>query len=339
MANTPAMTKLNKLLAIRTRVVEDLEHHMHESNSFNSQTPATIISYRITALEKAFKDFVELCESLEDLTQYHALENVAEIKTKNRTIQDEYLKIKYHVSELVDNDTDRTLNSSFFQARREVRSNIEENSNQNGSCKTDGLHFKKIDIPTFNGKYEDWTEYKHMFLALMKKFRGDDFERLAHLKNSLDGEAKSIVKHLHDYTVAWDLLVAQYENKYAIFEAYLQSIHDLPPITNATTIREALTTTNSALAGIKNLDFMIETWDPMIIFTLRNKLSFELRSKWEEERKGSYEIPTLKQFPTFLETRFKIYASIPKKPPYRQFNDFKGKTQKTFWHNEWASSK
>lgn len=36
-----------------------------------------------------------------------------------------------------------------------------------------------------------------MFLALMKKFRGDDFERLAHLKNSLEGEAKGIVKHLN----------------------------------------------------------------------------------------------------------------------------------------------
>lgn len=147
MATTPAINKLNKLLAIRTRLLEDLEHHMLEIVTFTAQTAVTIISYRTTALEKAFRDFVELSESLEDLTQYHALENIAEIKAKNRTIQDNYLKAKYHVSELVDNDTDRTLNSSFFQARREVRSNTEEASNQNGSCKTDGLHFKKIDIP------------------------------------------------------------------------------------------------------------------------------------------------------------------------------------------------
>lgn len=147
MANTPALNKLNKLLAIRTRLHEDLEHHILEINTFMEQTKKTIISYRTTALEKAYKDLIDTNEMLEDLTHYHTLENITEIKQANRAIQDKYLHAKFQISELVDNDTDRTLNSSFFQARREVRSNTDEAPNQTGSLKTDGLHFKKMTYP------------------------------------------------------------------------------------------------------------------------------------------------------------------------------------------------
>lgn len=127
------------------------------------------------------------------------------------------------------------------------------------------------------------------------------------------------------------MLVAQYENKNAIYEAYMQAINELPFIANAPTIREAITTTNNSLAGIRDLDVITDTWDPNIILTLRSKLSPELRQKWEEERKGSYELPTLKEFLTFLETRCKIYAPIPKRVPQRPiFNDQKPRQQKTF---------
>lgn len=68
MATTPAMNKLNKLLAIRTRLLEDLEHHIFEINAFTDQTKTTIISYRTTALEKAYKDLIDTNEMLEDLT-------------------------------------------------------------------------------------------------------------------------------------------------------------------------------------------------------------------------------------------------------------------------------
>lgn len=64
MANTPAMTKLNKLLAIRTRVVKDLEHNMLEINTFTAQTDTTIIPYRITALGKALNVFKDLIKKI-----------------------------------------------------------------------------------------------------------------------------------------------------------------------------------------------------------------------------------------------------------------------------------
>lgn len=109
---TPAHAKLNRLLSIRTRLIEDLEHHIEEIFKFDEKSNKTLISYRTTALEKALKDLVETCEALEDLTQYHALENVADIQSKNRQIQDQYLMAKLHIVDFVDNDSDLCVTST-----------------------------------------------------------------------------------------------------------------------------------------------------------------------------------------------------------------------------------
>lgn len=84
--------------------------------------------------------------------------------------------------------------------------------------------------------------------------------------------------------------------------------------TSALTIRHAITIARSCLAAINNMGIRTETWDPIIVFLLRDKLNSELRSKWEEERKGS-SLPalTLKEFFDFLETRYKIIVAIPAK--------------------------
>ncbi|XP_031634679.1 uncharacterized protein LOC116347982, partial [Contarinia nasturtii] len=302
-------TKLNRLLSIRTRVIEDLEHHAEEVMKFTETSNATLISYRIRALEKAYHDFASTIDTLEEMPQYHTLENLTDIKTKNRQIQDLYLNSKFHVSEFVENEEDRNLNASFFQTTR-TTSNTTLNTSET-ITKNMGIRLEKISVPHFNGKYEKWPEFKAMFTSLMNKYQGDNIEKLTHLKNYLEGEAKDIIKHLNDYNAAWDLLVSQYENKHAIVSAHLKNFHDIPVMSTAASIRFAITTTNSCLAGIKNLDILTDTWDPMIVFTLQEKLSPELRHKWEEERKGSHEPTTLKQFLEFLETRYKISSVLP----------------------------
>lgn len=69
----------------------------------------------------------------------------------------------------------------------------------------------------------------------------------------------------------------------------------------------------------------------MIVFLLKDELSTELRSKWEEERKGSHEPASLKTFLDFLETRHKILSAMPRRAPTKiTHNDPRGKPIKTF---------
>lgn len=80
---------------------------------------------------------------------------------------------------------------------------------------------------------------------------------------------------------------------------------------------------------------MTETWDPMIVFILKQKLGPELRSKWEEERKGSHECATLKEFLRFLDTWRKIVANTPSKNIIKPNpNEFKPRPVKSFVQRE-----
>lgn len=179
-----------------------------------------------------------------------------------------------------------------------------------------GLKLLNIHLTPFDGKYEEWPEFKDMFQSIMKKYRGDNVEKFTHLKNYLRGAALGVVKHLgvnnESYDAAWELLATEYENKKAIVEAHLNRFANISIITPATpsTIREAITTTRSCLAAINHLEIMTETWDPIIVYLLTEKLNTELRSKWEEERKGSHDLATLKTFLEFLEVRHLIIAAI-----------------------------
>lgn len=311
-----AVTKLNRLLSIRTRIIGDIEHHIDEAQSFNQQSSGTAVSYRVTALEKSYKEFAEVSSSLEGIANYHELENLAAITAKNRSIQDKYLTIKLHVSELLDEDA-RALNSSFFQTASTINTNENGNTDNFNPQRPGGIQLPKIQITPFDGQYDKWPEFKDIFTSLMNKYRGDEVERLTHLKNYLKGEAYQVVQHLAikngNYEIAWDLLTAQYENKNAIIEAHLRHFTEITPITPAapSSIRQAITTTRSCLAAIKNLEIVTDTWDPIIVFLLKDKLGPEIRGKWEEERKGSHDPPTLKQFLEFLEVRHKIAASAP----------------------------
>lgn len=90
---------------------------------------------------------------------------------------------------------------------------------------------------------------------------------------------------------------------------------DIPTVSrqSPSSIRYAITTTKSCLAAIKDFDITVDTWDPMIVYTLKQKMAPELRVKYEEERKGSHEPAKLKEMLTFLEKWHKIGLATPRK--------------------------
>lgn len=315
-------SKLDKLLSIRTRIIGDFNHNVAEADKFTEQSDKTLVSFRTVALEKSFKEFMDISEDLEKCAAYHELEDLNTLCTRNREIQDRYLNIKIKLNPFTDADTTVTaaLSTSFFEPSRHSFIDLTESAPQQGqNGQPTGIKLASIHVTPFDGKYEEWPEFKDSFQSIMKKYKGDNVEKFTHLKNYLRGEAKDTVKHLgtnnESYDTAWELLTSQYENKNAIIEGHLESILSLPAIDSqsAGTIRSAITTTKGCLAAIKNLEIMTETWDPMVVYILKKKMDSEIRGKWEEERKGSFEPAKLKELVAFLDTRHKIAAAYPRK--------------------------
>lgn len=303
-------------MSIRTRIIGDFEHHLTEirkklETEENSQNA---IGFRSIAFEKTFREYTDLLEELERCQAYHELDNITDLTNENRSIQDKYLMAKLQLADLLP-DHEVTLNASFFPTanRNFNEATVETNANNNAT----GVRLPNIQLSYFDGKYEEWPEFKDLFMSLMKRYRGDDVEKLTHLKNYLRGEARNVIQHLGikngNYEIALELLTTQYENKSAIIDSHLKNLFETPSIlhTSAQTIRHALTVTRGCLAAINNMDVLTEAWDPIIVFLLRDKLNPELRSKWEEQRKGSSTPATLKEIFEFLEIRYKIISAMP----------------------------
>lgn len=309
------MAKLDKLLSIRSRIIGDFENHFNEARKFSGDSKTNAVSFRSIAIDKTYKEFADLIEELEKMSVYHSLDNITEVITKNRKIQDQYLEIKIFLSDFLPTE-ESMLNSSFFPSvPRQYDIATETLMNH----KQSSIKLPHIQLCPFDGKYEEWPTFKDTFLSLMRKYNGDDIEKLTHLKNYLRGDARQVIQHLNlsngNYSVAWELLKNQFENKNAIIEAHLSNLFGIPQISHnsSSSIRYALATTRSCLSAIENLNISTNTWDTIMVFLLKDKLNSELRNKWEEDRKGSHEPAVLRLFLEFLETRLKIVLSIPRK--------------------------
>lgn len=243
-------TKLDKLLSIRTRIIGDLEHHVIEARKFTEESNSTLVSFRSIALEKSYKEFVDIGEELEKMSAYHELENLQTVITKNRAIQDSYLGIKLHILPFLQNDTSAAgLNASFYDTSH--RSFVEPNEKTSSPNQSNrlGLKLPHINIIPFDGKFEEWLEFKETFMSIMRKYNGENSEKFVHLKSFLRGEALDTVKHLkpnnESYEEARVLLIDQFQNKNAIVEAHIATLINLPTIVKQfpSTLSQASTTT------------------------------------------------------------------------------------------------
>lgn len=298
--------RIDKLRSIRERIIGDFDHHIELMETFTNETNKTEIRLRMIALEKTYGDFNNMVNELEKLSAFHEANDKAELEVKHRSIVDKYLSSKLKTTELLQ-EHETSLNASFFQVHSFGENSEGSENRSNNQNNHLGIKLPNINITPFSGKFEEWPEFRDTFQSLIKKYKGDDVEKLAHLKNFLRGEARDCLKQLTvqngNYATAWEILAKEYENKNAIIDSHIDSFKNIQPIksSNPTSIREAITITNSCIAGLKNLDIIVESWDPMIVSLLKDKLDDALLDKWEEEKKGSREPPTWLEFKTFLE--------------------------------------
>lgn len=180
------MTKLEKLLSIRLRAIGDIDHHVEKLAAFTEESSPTAISFRLIALEKAYKDFADVNAKLERLSSFHEYNDLAAILTSNRVTQDKYITAKLHANDICPQE-EATLNASFFPPPIPQTYN-EQNEVGTGNQYTinrSGIKLPHIALTPFDGRYEKWPDFKDMFLSLMKSYKGDNVEKLTHLKNFL----------------------------------------------------------------------------------------------------------------------------------------------------------
>ncbi|XP_059054460.1 uncharacterized protein LOC131848560 [Achroia grisella] len=94
-----------------------------------------------------------------------------------------------------------------------------------------------IKLPTFDGNYLKWLEYRDTFDSLINSNDSiSNINKFHYLRSSLEGSATVIIKSLEftskNYSIAWGLICERYDNKKVLINNHLKALFEIESITN-----------------------------------------------------------------------------------------------------------
>lgn len=160
----------------------------------------------------------------------------------------------------------------------------------NRSC----VQLPTITLPTFDGCYEHWLEFRDNFTSLVHKNSSiDNFGKLHYLKRSLTGDAKQVIDSIEvsasNYTIAWELLHNRYDNSRLLVQTHVKSLFSLKTLTKESPelIRKFIDTLLKNLRALKVLGEPTDQWDTLIIYLAVSKLDSTTEREWEQHKSRS----------------------------------------------------
>lgn len=178
------------------------------------------------------------------------------------------------------------------------------------------IRLPKISLPSFDGNYLKWTQFRDLYVQLIHHQTISNAEKMFYLVGNLTGEALKLIQHLpvtnQNYESAWSILCTRYDNKRLLVTTLLNKLlgQQAIQVENATNIKNLHDITNECLMGLKNLGIQIDTWDPILIHILTKKLDKNTHTLYEQSLIAPRELNSLQGLLEFLETRFQSLETI-----------------------------
>ncbi|KAJ8969878.1 hypothetical protein NQ317_004701 [Molorchus minor] len=218
------------------------------------------LEYRLNKIESIYDEYNEIQLEIEFI-----LENAEDVDLQ--TISNESnVRVEFENSyfDLITVIKDTITN---FYNRNEIMNNNEQ---ENMSVK-----LPTIKLPTFNGCYDRWLEFRDSFVALVDSNDSiSEIQKFYYLRSSLEAEAAHLVASIEvsasNYAIAWGLLKDRFENK------------SCQPTDN---------------------------WDTLIIHMLTSKFDNVTRRDWESYKLQD-ELPTMQDINAFLKNKCDILEKL-----------------------------
>lgn len=284
--------KAKKLVEKRVNAVRALQSHDRKVKSMKDDSPRNDIMIRLQAIEQAYEKLKLTSEELENCEDF----TFDDVEETDVDMFELYFNMATKLKNWIKDDS-MPLSSTLKQKSNPI---VQE------------VKLPRIEIPKFNGEYEEWTSFYDAFSSLIDNSNLSDVSKMHQLRDCLTGTAFSLIKNLPvteaNFKIAWELLQKRFHNKRAIVNACLSKLLSQEKIKKATAnnLRTFIDTTHEAITSIEILDVPIDDWDPIVVFLMESRFDDETKKQWEIHLKGSKEIPKFNDMCMFLETQFNI---------------------------------
>lgn len=174
---------------------------------------------------------------------------------------------------------------------------VAKSAEVNSPCtahKSVSIKLPDIKLPSFNGSYDQWLEFKNSYITMIHKRDDlDAIQKFHYLRSSLSDTALQVISALEftaaNYTHAWDLLVNRFHNNRLLIHNHVKSLFTLQPIQQESPaqIRKLIDTVNRNLRALKTIGEPTHSWDTLIIYLIVTKLDSSTEREWENHKGSS----------------------------------------------------
>lgn len=147
------------------------------------------------------------------------------------------------------------------------------------TCSRSIVKLPTISLPSFDGQYDGWLEFRDTYMSLIHNSKDiDPIQKFHYLRSSLSGSALQIIKSLEftaeNYDIAWGLLENCYNDKRLLIHNHVKALFALPSVNK-----------ESPSPNLRALDTLGEptaSWDTLIIYNIVSRLDSSTEREWEE---------------------------------------------------------
>jgi hypothetical protein len=168
-------------------------------------------------------------------------------------------------------------------------------------------------LTQFSGNPADWPAFRDLFRAEVHDKTMDPVKKLLYLQGAcIDKAAKTLgpwQPTRENYTAAWETLVNAYDDNYHVIHGILANMYTVRRSDREShdSLRVVLDTMTSGLRQLSTLISNEELHDQTWIHYAKQRLPKYTLDAWEQyrNRHGGQELPTLKEFQHFIDTKSK----------------------------------
>lgn len=191
---------------------------------------------------------------------------------------------------------------------KELNSRVATTSG-NPTAPVSKLSLPSIDMPSFCGKFKEYTPFINLFNSLIGLNNSiPNVQKLYYLRCYLKDEPLELIKNLdltsESYDKAIEILNSRYNNRVRIINEHINALLDLRPIIKSTAsyLRQFICEVKQVLAALGSLEPNVRYWDVILLCILFRKLDAYTSRAFHLERNGA-EDPTMDAFLAYLEKR------------------------------------
>ncbi|XP_063366895.1 uncharacterized protein LOC134655371 [Cydia amplana] len=245
-----------------------------------TQAEASQLQLRIGKIEALYELYDDVQTQLECSS-----DNLDAHMTERDEFQNNYFSVLSRAQDML---------SNFIKKRDEFES-CSNRGSRSGANNRKLVKLPTIQLPKFQGSYENWLGFRDTFTSLIHSNDDiDNINKFHYLRASLEGSAALVINSIQfsgsNYEVAWTLLCERYDNKRVLLQNHVSALFNIEPITKESSVhlKRLIDHVNKNLRCLESLGEPVKHWDTLLIHMISNKLDATTFREWEEH-KGSFD--------------------------------------------------